>query len=167
MHIERSDQFLPYYQKVRQRTRRVIDCIPAHRIEWTYREGRFTFGDLIRHLASIERFMFVENAYGRPSRYPGHDRSLADGYDAVVVYMDRMHEESIELLSALTDTQLAAKCATPGGARITVWKWLRSMIEHEVHHRGQIYLMLGMLDVGTPPLYGLTEEEVHERSQRT
>ena len=37
------------------------------------------------------------------------------------------------------------------------------MVEHEVHHRGQIYLMLGMLGVETPPLYGLTEEEVRER----
>jgi uncharacterized damage-inducible protein DinB len=47
---------------------------------------------------------------------------------------------------------------------MSVWKWLRAMIEHEVHHRGQIYLMLGMLDVPTPPLYGLTSEEVRERS---
>ena len=38
------------------------------------------------------------------------------------------------------------------------------MVEHEAHHRGQIYLMLGMLGVPTPPLYGLTEEQVRERS---
>jgi uncharacterized damage-inducible protein DinB len=38
------------------------------------------------------------------------------------------------------------------------------MIEHEVHHRGQIYLMLGMLNVATPPLYGLTAEQVRQRS---
>ncbi len=38
------------------------------------------------------------------------------------------------------------------------------MIEHEIHHRGQIYLYLAMLDVPTPPLYGLTEEEVKARS---
>jgi uncharacterized damage-inducible protein DinB len=39
------------------------------------------------------------------------------------------------------------------------------MVEHEVHHRGQIYLMLGMLEVRTPPLYGLTEEEVWAASR--
>jgi uncharacterized damage-inducible protein DinB len=38
------------------------------------------------------------------------------------------------------------------------------MIEHEVHHRGQIYLYLAMLEIPTPPLYGLTEEEVKKRS---
>jgi uncharacterized damage-inducible protein DinB len=38
------------------------------------------------------------------------------------------------------------------------------MIEHEIHHRGQLYLMLGMLGVKTPSLYGLTEEQLRERS---
>jgi len=38
------------------------------------------------------------------------------------------------------------------------------MIEHEAHHRGQIYLMLGMRGVATPPIYGLTSEEVKARS---
>ena len=33
------------------------------------------------------------------------------------------------------------------------------MPEHEIHHRGQLYTMLGMLDVQTPPLYGMTRDE--------
>jgi uncharacterized damage-inducible protein DinB len=54
---------------------------------------------------------------------------------------------------------------TPGGATITVWKWLRAMVEHEIHHRGQLYLYLSLLEVQTPPIYGLTSEEVMERSK--
>lgn len=38
------------------------------------------------------------------------------------------------------------------------------MVEHEVHHRGQLYQMLGMLSVATPPLFGLTSEQVRARS---
>ena len=53
---------------------------------------------------------------------------------------------------------------TDCGAARAGWKWLRAMAEHEAHHRGQIYLMLGMLEVPTPPLYGLTSEEVRARS---
>ena len=40
------------------------------------------------------------------------------------------------------------------------------MVEHEVHHRGQIYTYLGLLDVPTPPLFGLTSEEVRAKSRR-
>lgn len=63
-----------------------------------------------------------------------------------------------------TDADLERKCLTPAGTPITTWKWLRAMVEHEAHHRGQIYLMLGLLNVPTPPLYGLTSEEVQARS---
>jgi len=55
-------------------------------------------------------------------------------------------------------------CAKPDGAYITAWIWLRSMIEHEIHHRGQIYIYLSLLDAPNPPLYGLTSEQVQERS---
>ena len=108
--------------------------------------------------------MFAENARYRPSRYPGHGRDLAEGFDAIIAYLDRMHAETIEIFFTLSPEGLAARCVTSGGAAIPVWKWLRSMIEHEIHHRGQIYVYSGMLDVPTPPLYGLTEGEVKARS---
>ena len=156
MEITAIEPFLSYFEGIRGRTRRVAECIPAEHVEWAPREGAFTFGDVLRHLGAIERWMFAENAAGRPSRYPGHGRELADGRDAVLAYLDRMHAEAAEILRA--------PATTPGGATMPAWKWLRAMVEHEVHHRGQIYLMLNLLQVPTPPLYGLTEEEVHARS---
>jgi len=156
-----SSDLVRYFDRVRERTMRVVAVVPPDKVDWTYRDGKFTLGDLMRHLASIERWMFAENAAGRPSLYPGHGRELADGYDAIVDYMRRMHAESMAIFSA---ADLDAKCVTPGGASLTVAKWIRSMIEHEAHHRGQIYLYLSMLGVPTPPLYGLTSEEVRSRS---
>ena len=165
MVITSIEQFLEYWERVRFRTRRVIACIPPDKLEWTYAAGKFTLGDLVRHIAAIERYMFVECVMGRPSRYPGHGRELADGYNAVLAYLDRLDAESVEQLRSLTPERLQQKCATPEGGQITVWKSLRSMAEHEIHHRGQIYLYLSMLGVATPPLYGLTSEQVRERSQ--
>jgi uncharacterized damage-inducible protein DinB len=158
--------FLDYYEGIRARTRRVIDCIPPDHLEWTHAPGRFTFGDLIRHLAAIERFMFAENVRGLPSRYPGHGRELAEGWVDVIAYFEERHREAMQLFATLTDEDLNRKCTTPGGVAITVWKWLRAMVEHEVHHRGQIYMMLGILGIATPPIYGLTEEQVRGRSIR-
>ena len=164
MEIRSAADFVDYLDSIRARTTRVIACIPRDRFEWSPGPGKFSFADLIRHLAATERFMWAENAQGRPSRYPGHSRELADGPDAVLAYLDRCHAESRAIFASLTPEQLRMKVATPGGAAITAWKWLRAMTEHEAHHRGQIYLMLGMLGVKTPPLYGLTSEEVKARS---
>lgn len=166
MEIKDIESFLRYYEGVRGRTLRVLACIPREQIDWTYRDEKFSFADLIRHLGATERYMFTENALGRPSAYPGHCRTLADGYDAVFAFLEQMHSASVALLRTLSPADLQRKCVTPAGVNITVWKWLRAMVEHEIHHRAQVYIYLGILGVPSPPLYGLTSEQVFERSLR-
>jgi uncharacterized damage-inducible protein DinB len=68
------------------------------------------------------------------------------------------------IFHSLDEADWSRSCTTPGGAPLAVWKWLRAMVEHEAHHRGQIFQMLAMLGVETHPLYGLTSEEVRAKS---
>ncbi|HEY0241096.1 MAG TPA: DinB family protein [Gemmatimonadaceae bacterium] len=164
MEITTIDPFLDYWKSVRGRTRRVIETIPEDRMDWSYAAGKFTFGGIIRHLATIERYMYGETVQGKPSSYPGYDRSLQQENETPLEFMDRLDAESVEIFRRLSDEDLTRKCVTPAGSSITIWKWLRAMVEHEAHHRGQLYMMLSMLGVATPPLYGLTEEEVRAKS---
>ena len=163
MEIQSLATFLDYHASVHARTRRLVMLIPPAELEWAPAAGKFTFGDLVRHLAAIERWMYGETVQGRPSAYAGCGRDLADGAEAVLAYYDRLHDESRAIFAALTPERLAGRTVTPAGAPITTWKWLRAMIEHEAHHRGQLYLMLAMRGVPTPPIYGLTSEEVAAR----
>ncbi|MDW3646816.1 MAG: DinB family protein [Bacteroidia bacterium] len=160
MQITDLDTFLKYYQRVKGRTSRLFPYIPPDKIEWKWGEKSFSFGDLIRHLASIERDMYAENARFRPSRYNGCGPELAEGYEAVIAYYKKMQEESYAIFSQLSEEDLHKKCKTPAGIEITLWKWLRAMLEHEIHHRGQIYVYLAMLGIESPPIYGLTSEQV-------
>ena len=159
------DTFLKSSERVRERTRRVAACIPDDRIEWTYKPGAFTLGDLVRHIAVAERQIWAETAHNRPPRYTTHGRELADGKTAVLAFLDRMHDEALAEFRALTPAMLDAKCTTPAGSAMTTWKWLSMMPEHEIHHRGQIYTMLGLLNVTVPPLYGMTSQQVKDRSK--
>jgi len=161
------DDFLHTVERVRERTRRVAACLPAEQVEWTYKPGAFTLGDLVRHIAVTERFIWAETVHRRPCGYVSHGRELADGRDAVLALLDRLHEESLAQFRALTPDMLAATCMTPAGAPLTTWKWLRMMPEHEIHHRGQLYTMLGMLDVPTPPIYGMTASDVQAVSLKS
>jgi uncharacterized damage-inducible protein DinB len=156
--------FRDYLDAVHARTRRVIVCIPRDAVEWRPAPTRWSPGDLVRHLAGIERWVYAETVEGRPTRYPGHDRALADGYPALIAYYDRLHEQARRVFTALTPAAFVGKSVTPAGAAITTWKWLRAMLEHEAHHRGQLYLLLGLLDAATPPLYGLTSEQLRAQS---
>lgn len=152
--------FIAYYQQIRMRTMRVIDCIPPESLEWVYRPDVFSCGDLIRHIAGIERFVYIESIIGNPPRYPGCSAQLASGKVNVIVYMQQLHDASVDTLHHLDPNMYFEKCLTPTGHSITVWKWLRALVEHEVHHRGQLYMYLSMLGVKTLPLFGMTSEEL-------
>jgi uncharacterized damage-inducible protein DinB len=157
--------FLDYFNKVHQRTMRVVRCVPRDKVDWSFRQGKFTLGDLTRHISLANRYLFAETLAGRPSRYAGCGKELAPGYDEIVSLMESLHQESFEILSHLTE--LNAPCRTPYGATLSTWKWMRAMVEHEIHHRGQIYIYLALLEVPTPPLYGMTSEQVIERSAKS
>lgn len=163
--IRSIDQFLDYLPRIRKRTQRIVDLVPDDRLDWRPDPDAFSFADLLRHLAALERYMFAENVRGRPSRYPGHGPELAEGPEEVRALWRRCRREALALYGELTDADLERPCTTPAGAELRTWKWLRAMIEHEVHHRGQLYLMLRMVSVETPPLYGLTSEEVFAHSE--
>jgi uncharacterized damage-inducible protein DinB len=165
MEIKTIAPFLKYFDNIRDRTMRVARCIPPDKIDWTYAPGKFTLGDLLRHIAVVERYMFAENIQNHQSRYVTHGSELAADYESILALMQLLHSESMDIFAKLSDDDLQRKCTNPGGGEIAINKWLRAMVEHEIHHRGQIYLYLGMIGVPTPPLYGLTSEEVRARSR--
>ena len=164
MEILTIQPFLQYFTNLRERTMRVARCIPPGKIDWTYAPGKFTLGDLLRHIAVAERYMWAETLQNQPSRFTTQGKELADGLEKTLAFMERLHAESMEIFSRLSDADLQRKCQTPDSAPITTWKWLRLMVEHEIHHRGQIYLYLGILDIPAPALYGLTSEQVRAHS---
>ena len=49
-----------------------------------------------------------------------------------------LHRETADLLKSLTPDDLVGKGLTVKGHPVARWKLLRSMIEHEVHHHGDI-----------------------------
>jgi uncharacterized damage-inducible protein DinB len=164
MEITSIKPFLDYYARIRERTNRLLKVIQPEHLDFTYMQGKFTIADEIRHIAAIERFMFAETIAGRKSAYPGCGKELADGYENILKYFNDRHLESVEIFSCLSNEDLVRKCVTPDNTEIVIWKWLRALVEHEIHHRGQLYIYLNLLKIKTPPMFGLTAEEVQERS---
>lgn len=165
MEIKSVKEFLKYYERTREITKQVVGVIPPDKIDWTYRTGKFTIADLVRHIAAIERNVFMEVIQGHKSNYKGCRRELADGYENVINYFDEMHRQSIAILSAFSDDDLLNEVKTLDGKSTSTGNFLRALIVHEVHHRGALCIYLNLLGVKTPPVIGLVEEEVIEYSK--
>jgi len=106
MEITGIKAFVNYWDRIHGRTKGLLPLIPEDRLEHNPIAQKFSFADLIRHIAAVERLMFVEIAIGGKNNYPGHGPELACGYQAVMDYYHNLHSESRELLLTLSNNDL-------------------------------------------------------------
>jgi uncharacterized damage-inducible protein DinB len=165
MEINSINSFLSYYEKTRETTHRVIQVIPHDKIDWAYMPGKFTIADIVRHIAAIERNLFAEVVSGKPPAYKGCGKELADGFKNIVSYFNEMHIQSMQIFKPLTDDSLSKKVISLNGKEVEISNFLRALIVHEIHHRGALYIYLNLLNVRTPPIFGLTEAQVIQISK--
>lgn len=165
MEINTITSFISYFEKVREGTNRIVQVIPKDKMDWTYKSGKFTIADVVRHIAAIERNVFAELVIGNPSCYKGCSKELADGYDDVTNYFNEMHKQSMKIFNSLSDEDLNRKIISLNGTEIKIGSFLRALIIHEIHHCGALCIYLNLLDVKTPSIFGLTEEQVIEKSK--
>ncbi|MBS7787978.1 DinB family protein [Flavobacterium sp. CYK-55] len=164
MEIKTIQRFLSYYENIRSGTKVIIQTIPRDKINWTYKPGKFTMADIIRHIAAIERYLFAEIVLGKPPAYMGCGPDLADGYEQILTYFDQMHAESVDIFKALNDQDLSRKINTVNGTQTSLSNFLRALVVHEIHHRAALCIYLNLLDIQTPPLLGLTAEQIIQKS---
>ena len=70
MEIRDRSTFLDYLASFHGRTRRVIMCVPPADLEWTPAPGKFSFGDIARHLAGT-LFCFIQLSRRAPQPFRG------------------------------------------------------------------------------------------------
>ena len=160
MEIKKISSFLSYFEKVREGTIRIIETIPEEKMDWTYKPGKFTIADIVRHIAAIERNVFAELVHGNKGCYTGCGKELADGYDDVLDYFNEMHNQSMYIFNSLSDEDLNKKIITLSGNETKIGNFLRALIIHEIHHCGALCIYLNLLNIETPSIFGLTEEQV-------
>jgi uncharacterized damage-inducible protein DinB len=73
-----------------------------------------------------------------------------------------MHSQSIKNFKSLTDEDLTKNIKTLDGKEIVLGNFLRALIVHEIHYRGALCIYLNLLNIETPPIIGLKEEQVKQ-----
>ncbi len=163
MEIKTTASFLSYFEKIREGTNQIIQVIPKDKMNWSYKPGKFSIADVIRHIAAIERNVFAEIVIGNTPCYNGCGEEVATCYDDAVHYFYEMHKQSMTIFSSLSDNDLNRKIKTLSNAETRIGSFLRALIIHEIHHSGALCIYLNLLDIKTPSIFGLTEKQVIEK----
>ena len=127
MEIQSIRPFLSYWERVRGRTARLVPLIPEEKLEWTYRAGKYTLGDLVA-TSRVSSATCTRERPGPPeplSRPRPGARRRSRGRARLLQKATRGVGRDLRRADA---EELERKCITPGGAEIATWKWLRAMV---------------------------------------
>jgi uncharacterized damage-inducible protein DinB len=160
------DALLPEFDREMGLTRRLLDRVPDGRFDWRPHPTSVTLGRLAEHLtemplwaASTMTQSRLEFTTQRPPDYrPPASRA------AVLALFDANLKNARVHLVGKTDAEFAAPwtLANAGKEVFTMPKaavMRNFVLNHMVHHRGQMCVYLRMLGVPIPSIYGPSGDE--------
>ncbi len=158
----------PYIAELEQEakpTRRVLERVPADKLDWQPHPKSMKLGQLALHVASLP------GAFARIGRLDSFDASQAK-------FTPPMPQSADELLSTLETGVADARAFLSELDEETAfapWRFMHGerelmtlprlglvrtlMFNHMYHHRGQLVVYLRLLDIPVPSVYGPTADE--------
>jgi uncharacterized damage-inducible protein DinB len=146
-------------------TRKVLERIPADKFDWKPHEKSMGFGQLASHIA--EMFSWT----GPTLNQPELDFSKFDykpfaptTSEELLEYFDKNISEALDVLKNTPDETFFEPWTMRNGEQIyfTMPKavTMRSFVmNHIVHHRGQLSVYLRLNDIPVPSIYGPSADE--------
>jgi uncharacterized damage-inducible protein DinB len=150
-------------------TRRLLERMPAGRADWKPHERSMTLGRLCGHIAELPIWGTVilrDDAFdmataaerGYPPPYVAADRG------DLLARFDRELGEMLSAARGVGDERLAEPWSLARGDEtlftlpraVALRRWV---LNHLVHHRGQLSVYLRLLDVPLPSIYGPSADE--------
>lgn len=162
-----KDVLLPEYDHEMGVTRRLLERLPEQEFAWKPHEKSWSLGELATHLTNIptwtraitERVEFdtADLAPDATPRVPATARELQQRFDANVAAARRR-------LDAMSDAEFTALWTFKKGGQVVFTMpriaALRGfLMNHSVHHRGQLSVYLRLKNVPVPAMYGPTADE--------
>lgn len=167
--MKMRDAILPEYDHEMALTRRVLERVPDAHLAWQPHAKSMSLGRLATHLAELPAF--------GGSIFAGSSLDLAPkdggGYKGRVL---GANQENLELFDANVAAAREALAAAEDDAMRETWTLkmgdrvlfslpriavVRSMLlNHIIHHRGQMSVYLRLHDVPVPSIYGPSADEM-------
>jgi uncharacterized damage-inducible protein DinB len=161
-----AESLLPEFDREMGITRRLLERVPDGVFAWKPHEKSMTLGRLAEHLAELPQWCTmtltrdgIDMSVGRP---PGYQPPATR--DAVLAMFETNTAEARATLRGKTDGELVAPwtLSAQGKEIFTMPKVavLRNFVmNHMVHHRGQLSVYLRLHNVPIPSMYGPSADE--------
>ncbi len=158
------DELLAQWDRELATTRRLVERIPADRMDWKPHPKSATMAGLGRHLAHMltwGQLGLTATSSDVADRAPaGPTQTPAD----ILAMFDRNAAAIRALLAGLTDAQLRDTWSLTWQGKAVMTATREAVVEsmilnHLIHHRGQLSVYLRLNEIPVPSIYGPTADE--------
>jgi uncharacterized damage-inducible protein DinB len=146
-----AKEMLQYWSEVRAGLNQALGQFGDEELEFRPRENLWSLGQVARHIANTEDGWFGYVAWRKYPEWPP-DLTAEDAptVGSIQARLREAHARTEDFLAPLSEVDLEQVIRAPWGDEFPL-KWVVwHVLEHEIHHRGEIYLMLGMLGREAP-----------------
>jgi len=159
-----SQSMLPEFDHEMATTRRVIACVPDEALGYRPHEKSFSLGDLATHVVNIPTWVGVtidQDVLDMAGEFPTPPTGKRD--ELLAIFDANVAAARAKLASA-DDATLMAPWTLKSGEQVHMTMprvaVLRGFVlNHMIHHRGQLTVYLRLRDVPLPSVYGPTADE--------
>ena len=161
-----KDALLPEFDHEMGVTRKLLERVPDADLGWKPHHKSFSLGDLAAHLAQIPHWsaaILDRPSYDIETVESGDRTSPARGADVVAAF-DQAVAAARARLSSKSDGELMAPWTLKKGGQdmftapaLAAFKSF--IVNHSIHHRGQLSVYLRLRNVPLPSMYGPTADE--------
>lgn len=147
-------------------TRRLLERSPADAFTWAPHTKSFTLGALATHLTRIPRWgeqILTQPDHDLATARSGPPPALATPAEVLATF-DTAVASVRARLTALSDAELSAPWQLRRRHEVLltvprVAAFKSFVVNHIIHHRGQLSVYLRLQNVPLPPMYGPTADE--------
>ena len=159
------DPIISEFSQESATTRKMLERIPEKDFGWKPHEKSMTMCQLASHIVEsigfAEMLLEMDEFDIDPSSFKPW---LADNTAELLEQFDKNVAKATELMKKQTDESLmqiwTMKIAGEVAFAIPrMASWRGFIVNHNVHHRGQLSVFLRLRDVPVPPVYGPTADE--------
>lgn len=135
-----------HWHQIRSDLYTTIDQFPDDELNFQPFDGSWTVGQIMLHVADAEdgwlRYVLTRELDQWPDYY-----TLANYRDkpAIKQALAQVQNHMVAYLDTLQEADLSRTINAPWGDELQIGWVLWHVIEHEIHHRGELSLILGIL----------------------
>jgi uncharacterized damage-inducible protein DinB len=159
-----NEVYIPQIKHEQKTTRRVIESVPDDQRDYRPADKSMTAWELATHLAASEIFFMSGACNGAFNRadaaIPETVKTPAD----LAAWYEENHQNVVAKLSALTGEELL-KNIPFAIFNLPAINYAGLMINHSVHHRGQLSAYLRPMGAKVPRIYGGSADEPIDTSK--